>query len=372
MHQQGQVFQLTGRDVSGQPLWAYRYRLGGRDAKRMQRGGFLSEAAAREALGEALAAERRRRALARMTFADLVDEYLGQHDAQPETTAKLRWLLGKSVAAFGARQISELDPREIAAWRMTIPDGHRFEATQALRQVLARAVDWRLLDINPAKRGVDNPIPAIREMRPFESSAQLRALATTIGPWFGPAILFAAATGLRPGEWIALEWRDVDRDGRLVHVRRSYSSNRLKTTKTKLARAVPLQRTALDALDQIEPGSRRRLVFPAVEGGYLDLHNWRPRRRRPAQRELGLDPIRRVYDLRHTFATFSLAAGLGTFELSRYMGTSLVNIDRHYGHLAKDGYQHAIALLDAYAVDAGGRFVDVDTTPDQASATPLA
>jgi len=31
---------------------------------------------------------------------------------------------------------------EIAAWRMTIPAGHRFEATQALRQVLARAVSW--------------------------------------------------------------------------------------------------------------------------------------------------------------------------------------------------------------------------------------
>jgi hypothetical protein len=40
---------------------------------------------------------------------------------------------------------------------MTISPGHRFEATQALRQVLARAVVWGMIDSNPAKQGVDNP-----------------------------------------------------------------------------------------------------------------------------------------------------------------------------------------------------------------------
>jgi hypothetical protein len=38
---------------------------------------------------------------------------------------------------------------------MTIPTGHRFEATQALRQLLARAVSWGMLDVNPAKQGID-------------------------------------------------------------------------------------------------------------------------------------------------------------------------------------------------------------------------
>jgi hypothetical protein len=50
-----------------------------------------------------------------------------------------------------------------------------------------------------------------------------------------------------------------------------------------------------------------------------------------------------------------------TFELSRYMGASLTMIDRHYGHLARDGREHAIRLLDQLngsAVDAGGRSVD--------------
>jgi hypothetical protein len=66
--------------------------------------------------------------------------YLAQHDAQPETIAKLRWLLSKATAAFGESPIIELAPAEIAAWRMTIPYGHRFEATQALRQLVPASV----------------------------------------------------------------------------------------------------------------------------------------------------------------------------------------------------------------------------------------
>lgn len=38
---------------------------------------------------------------------------------------------------------------------MTIAASHRFEATQALRQALARGVVWGLIDVNPAKIEVD-------------------------------------------------------------------------------------------------------------------------------------------------------------------------------------------------------------------------
>jgi hypothetical protein len=51
--------------------------------------------------------------------------------------------------------------------------------------------------------------------------------------------------------------------------------------------------------------------------------------------------------LQHTFATFALRAGISVFELSRVMGASLAMIDLHYGHLARDGREHAVALLDA-------------------------
>jgi integrase len=175
-------------------------------------------------------------------------------------------------------------------------------------------------------------------------------------------VLFAAATGMRPGEWVALEHRDIDRAGRVAYVNRSFSKGRLTTPKTEASiRAVPLQARALAALDALPAGGPGDLLFAAERGGYLDLHNFRNRNWKPAQIAVGIDPFRRIYDLRHTFATFALRAGISTFELSRYMGASLTMIDRHYGHLARDGREHAIRLLDelnAPAVDVGGRPVD--------------
>jgi hypothetical protein len=143
MLQQGQVFELETRGPDGQGLWAYRYRAGGRGSKRVQRGGFICERDASEALERALERLRCELRVSRsVTLAELVEEYLAQHDAEPVTIAKLRWLLGKAVANFGELRLSELDSQQIAAWRMRVPPGHRFAATQALRQVLARAVVW--------------------------------------------------------------------------------------------------------------------------------------------------------------------------------------------------------------------------------------
>src|SRR6266702_4458129 len=67
-----------------------------------------------------------------MTLAELVDEYLELHQAEPVTIAKLRWLLGKATSTLGEKRIADRSPRDVYAWRLTVPEGHRFEATQAL------------------------------------------------------------------------------------------------------------------------------------------------------------------------------------------------------------------------------------------------
>ncbi|MGH2884371.1 MAG: tyrosine-type recombinase/integrase [Solirubrobacteraceae bacterium] len=303
--QQGQVFPLSSDDGEV-TRWAYRHRTGGRGSKRVQRGGFATEQAAVEALERARERIRRERGLVETpTLREFVDVYLAQHGGEPETVEKLGWLLAKSVAVFGDRRLSQLRSPEIAAWRMTVPYGHRFEATQALRQVLNRAVEWGLIDINPAKKGVDNPQRRRVEKRPFESWKELEKVAGKLGRRYGPIVVFAAATGLRPGEWLALEWRDIDREQRVVYVRRSYRNGRIKYPKTEASmRAVPLQARALAALDAIPEEGRGELVFPSSEDGYFDLHNFRSRYWHPAQLEAGIAPVRRVYDLRHTFATF--------------------------------------------------------------------
>jgi integrase len=177
-------------------------------------------------------------------------------------------------------------------------EGHRFEATQALRQVLNRAVAWKLIDDNPAKRGVPNPGWRCREQRPFDSWAQIRSITEGLGPTFGPMVVFAAATGLRPSELFALEHGDVDRAAGVVQIRRAYANGRVKHTKTRLSRrAVPLQAIALEALDQLWPREGSRLLFPNARGGYLDFRNFNRRHWKPVQKTVGIEPLRDLYDL---------------------------------------------------------------------------
>jgi hypothetical protein len=61
--QHGQVFPLKSRGT--ETRWAYRYRVGGRGSRRVQRGGFQSERAAVEALERALELLRREQGLRR-------------------------------------------------------------------------------------------------------------------------------------------------------------------------------------------------------------------------------------------------------------------------------------------------------------------
>jgi hypothetical protein len=63
---------------------------------------------------------------------------------------------------------------------MDISPGYRFEATHALRQVLHRAVACGMIDINPAKVGVDNPVRRRKDQHRFESWAELETVAAAI------------------------------------------------------------------------------------------------------------------------------------------------------------------------------------------------
>jgi hypothetical protein len=175
--QQGHVFKLKTKDADGKPLWAYRYRLEGRGSARPQVGGFASREEAQKALRKALDRVAPGGGGATMTLGELVDEYLKMHEAAPVTIAKLRWLLGKATAVLGGKRIADLSPVDVYAWRLSVPEGHRFEATQALRQVLNRAVDWGLIDFNPAKRGIRNRPRRAREKRPFDICQQVEAVA---------------------------------------------------------------------------------------------------------------------------------------------------------------------------------------------------
>jgi integrase len=122
---------------------------------------------------------------------------------------------------------------------------------------------------------------------------------------------------------------------------------KLHGKQTRSLRAVPLLLRAAEALDEAPARLDTRLLFPGDRGGHLNLHEWRRDHWNTAVRAAGLEH-RTPYALRHTYASFAIAAGVSLFELSRFMGTSVEQIDRTYGHLLPDSIDRTRTALDAF------------------------
>jgi hypothetical protein len=105
-----------------------------------------------------------------------------------------------------------------------------------------------------------------------------------------------------------------------------------------------------------------------VRGARIDFRSFGRRHWKPAQRVARIELLRDLYDLRHTYVTFALRAGIPAFAVSRFIGSSIAMIDRHYGHLAHDSRQHAVSLLDALAYE---RAVDAAWTSHRQPPIPL-
>lgn len=216
--------------------------------------------------------------------------------------------------------------------------------------MLAAAQRWGYIRHNPALDFGKNPEPRGEEVRPFTRD-EVDRIADELGPVYGPLVVFAAETGLRTNEWIALERRDIDRRAGVVIVQRRVTDGQsYGTPKTGKRRRVPLTPRALEALDAIPPRLDVTLLFPAPEGGHIDLDNWRLRDWYPALEAAGVEQ-RGPYALRHTFASEALRAGLTIFDLSRVMGASVRTIDKHYGHLVEDSERHIGGLLAQMGVE---------------------
>jgi integrase len=341
--QRGQVFKLKKKGPDGKPLWAYRYRVGGRDSKRVQQGGFVTEREADKALADELRKHRNGIVYRpELTVADLVDEYLAQKvDLEPNSRRTLEYRLqhSKRSAADGGLgdvKIHRLDARTISEWRATLSPLSAWHYHKALSQVLNYAARVKLLDSNPA-RDVPNPEPRRAEIVPFDTLADVEEVALNLPPHLRAIPMFGALTGLRSEEWIPLRRRDLDLHVGEVHVRRIYTDGTLKPARAKgkgARRSVPLLDEAVALMSSwpipLDPDG---LVFPAERGGLIDLHYFRGKPWEAAILAAGIEPRRTPYALRHTYAAHMLAAGVPSDTLARYMGTSLSQIEKTYGHL---------------------------------------
>jgi integrase len=100
-------------------------------------------------------------------------------------------------------------------------------------------------------------------------------------------------------------------------------------------------------LDSLPARLDSAYVFAGPRGGPFDLADFRRREWGPAIESAGVAKPARVYDLRSTFASNALAAGITVYELARIMGTSVSMIEAHYGALLNTARGSLLERLEA-------------------------
>lgn len=234
-------------------------------------------------------------------------------------------------------------------------------AHTVLSSALTQAVKWRLLTVNPAK-AVDLPKNTqhkeMHAMTPEEATRFLDAAA--MDRW-GILFAFSLVTGMRPGEVLALRWRDVDFEAGTVAVRRAlitlggkHAFGEPKTPRSR--RTIPLPNSmvrdlkhhkAEQALERAAAGSNWEdgdLVFASSDGTPLNERNLVQRHFKPILKAAGLPKEIRMYDLRHTCATLLLSQEVNPKVVSERLGHASIT-------LTLDTYSHVLPTMQKAAAD---------------------
>jgi integrase len=334
-----------------------RYEAYFEEAGRERRRRFRTRKDAEAAVQEARDRQRRRKAgIAEqrepITYAELADLFLDQYTASGRRTDRwMRDMLAYSLTTFGPVSVRELLPENIGRWVKQLPVSAKTKqhALASMRQVLNAGVTWDYLRVNPARpAAVKSPPSRTPEITPFESWDEVFAVAREARR-YAPLIIFACATGLRPEEWSALQWRDLDRRTRRCAIRRTYAHGEVRSEGKREAslRTVLLADLARNALDELpEPLRSTQLVFAAKNGGHINLSNWRRRVWYPALARAELER-RPLYQMRHTFATLALAAGMPIDFVSRQLGhTDIRTTLRFYARYIPALEERHLAMLN--------------------------
>lgn len=145
--------------------------------------------------------------------------------------------------------------------------------------------------------------------------------------FYAPLVEFMFLVGCRPSEALGLEWRDLKLP-RLTFCRtwsEGVLSPRLKTQKQRQIILPP----RVIALLQ-EKARTGLIVFPAPEGGRIDWHNFANRAWRGVLEELPEISYRNPKQMRHTFISLQIGAGVAPADVAKYCGNSAGTIYKNY------------------------------------------
>src|SRR4051794_4672145 len=202
--------------------------------------GYLTKRGAQSLLDEILADGRRGRPVgmtqraARLTLRAAAEEYLDYltHDRRrrPSTIRDYRNAIERVLMpAFGEETLLRaMTTRRVDLWREQLVRRGSAASTinkhlLILNGIFKRAQRRYGLPVNPVVAVERQPVRRSGDFD-FLTPPEVEALArAAVWPQDASMYIVAAYAGLRTGELLALRWRDVDFDKRLVHVRRAYT-----------------------------------------------------------------------------------------------------------------------------------------------------
>lgn len=299
----------------------------------------------------------------RAAFRDLLDLPLSEF-----TTARVdRWRTLRKYRHVSADASAAARTREVS--RTTIKNN-----IAALRGALNRATEWGIVPSMPLGRvrlGATDENPVVRYLGAHEEARLRSALATrddrrragrqSANAWrrernykefpahgiytdhITPIVLLALNTGLRRGELLRLRWRDIDLERRILTVTG-------EDAKTRQTRHVPLNSEAANVLRVWAP--------PLIDGDEYLFGGAEELKPLVAIRKTWVTVLQaasvnrfRFHDLRHTFASKLVMAGVDLNTVRELLGHKSVAMTLRYAHLAPEHKAAAVEVLVARIQD---------------------
>jgi integrase len=367
-----------GRIYKRQGGYAYRVDLGPDPAtgkrRQAQRQGFRTKREAETALDEQLASIRAGTVVAKTSsnIGSFLDDWLISQTSRlkPSTWESYRIVVDRVSKRIGKVNLQALTPLDLERFygELTETGGRNGGPLSAktvrnthtvLRKALSDAHRLGLIVSNPAATARP-PVTEPVDRQTWSSETVKDFLQVIANDRLYSAYVLLLTTGMRRGEVLGLRWRDLDLDGAQLHIVQTLGSVRsqlvFSTPKTKRSRRmIYLDDNTVDTLRAHRTAQRREkliggpdwdgepdLVFCDELGGPLDPERLsRDFRIHIAGTEL---PPIRLHDLRHTYATLALKAGVHPKVVSERLGHASVGV-------TLDLYSHVTPAIGRDAAD---------------------
>ncbi len=258
------------------------------------------------------------------------------------TQSILKWHL---VPAFGSRRLDAITNEQVQRLKLALSERAPKTVNNVLTvlsSLLKKAVEWGELERLPCViKLLPNPKRTMG-FHDFDQYERLLMVARKRGPDTYLMVLAGGDAGLRLGEIIALEWRDIDMAARRLTVERSDWLGHVNVPKGGRSRQLPMTQRLTAAVKAVRHLRGERVL--CLPDGSPITRDRVIKAVRGAQRIAGIE--QGVHILRHTFCSHLAMKGAPARAIQELAGHADLTTTQRYMHLSPAATEDAIRLLD--------------------------